>query len=129
MHHDDTAEMIGTLKAFSPMGVFADAEPLVKLAMIVIAAAGLVALIAAIARRMSGGSRSGLLVLAGQIGLYAGIAGAGYQAMTTFMTARALHETRFVVYEPEVIEAVFVLLLGMIVYGIARFGNAGAKRV
>jgi hypothetical protein len=128
VHHDDTAEMIGTLMTFSPMGVFATASMLIKLAIIVILAAGVVALIAAIARRLSGGPRSGLLALAGQIGLYAGLAGAGYIGMTAFMAAQQTHMTRFVVYEPDAIEAVFVLGLGVIVYLIARAGNAGAKR-
>ncbi len=126
--HNDTAEMIGTLMAFSPLGVFADAPLLVKLLMVIIMGAGLIALIATIARRVSGGSRSSLLTLMGQVGLYAGVAGAGYQAMGTYLTVQALHETRFVIYEPEVIEAVYVLLLGVIVYLIARLGNAGAKR-
>ena len=46
----------------------------------------------------------------------------------TYIGAQAMHVTRFVIVEPEVIEAVYVLLLGVIVWLIARFGNAGAKR-
>jgi hypothetical protein len=126
--HDDTAEMIGTLKAFSFLGIFETAPVAVKLMLIIIAGAGLVAVIAAIARRLSNGRWSSLLATMGRIGLYAGAAGTGYMAIVTYLTAKALHETRFVIYEPEVIEAVCVLLLGVVVYVIARLGNAGAKR-
>ncbi len=126
--HDDTAEMIGTLKAFSFLGVYDTATPLVKLMLIIVAGAGVIALITAIMRRLSNGPRSSLLAMMGQIGLYAGLAGAGYTATATYLTAKALHETRFVIYEPEVIEAVCVLLLGVVVYLVARLGNAGAKR-
>ncbi len=126
--HDDTAEIIGTLLAFSPLEVFRAASPLVKLAILVIAGAGLIAVIAAIARRVSGGAYSSLLAIMGRAGLYAGVFGAGYTGMTIFMTAQQMHVARFVVYEPEVIEAVYVLLLGVIVWLIARIGNAGTKR-
>ncbi len=126
--HSDTGEIIGTLLAFSPLGVFAAAPILVQLILLVVAAAGLIALIAAIARRVSGGPKSSLLKLMGQVGLYAGVGGAGYEGMATWMTVNQMHVTRFVIYEPEVIEAVFILLLGILVWLIARFGNAGGKR-
>jgi len=80
MHNDDTREIIGTLLLFSPLEVFSTAMLLVKLLLIIIMAAGLVVIIAAIARKASGGPRSALLGLMGQVGLYAGIAGAAYQA-------------------------------------------------
>ena len=125
--HDDTGEMIGTLLTFSPLGVFANATFLVKMVIIVIVGAGLAALIAAVKRRTSGGPPSSFLALMGRVGLYAGIAAAGYTGMTTYMTAQALHVTRFVVYEPEVLEAMYVLVLGVIVWLIARFGNKSSK--
>ena len=128
MHHDDTAEMIGTLMTFSPLGVFDNASFLLKLVLIVILGAGVAALIAAIVQRRSTGPRSKFLALVGRVGLYAGVGGAAYAAVNTFFTALAMHVTRFVIYEPEVIEAVYVLLLGVIVYLVARFGNAGGKR-
>jgi hypothetical protein len=128
LQHDDTAEMIGTLLSFSPMGVFETAPMLVKFMLIIIGVAGIVAVIAAVFRRVSNGPKSTLLPLAGQVGLYAGLAGAGYQATMTGIAVKATHVTRFVIYEPQVIETVFVLLAGVIVYLIARFGNAGAKR-
>lgn len=126
--HDDTGEMIGTLLMFSPLGAFETAPILVQLLMLLIAVAGVIAVIAAIVRRTSGSPKSSLLKWAGQVGLYAGGAGAGYLGMETWLTAKQMHVTRFVIYEPEVISAVFVLLLGVIVWLIARFGNAGGKR-
>jgi hypothetical protein len=117
--------MVGTLMAFSPLGVFTEASLLVKLVLVIILGAGVIALVTAIARRMSNGPRSSLLALLGRVGLYTGVGGAGYEAMTTYMTASQMHVTRFVIVEPEVIEAVFVLLSGVIVYVIARLGNAG----
>lgn len=126
--HDDTGEMIGTMLTFSPVGVFENATFLVKLVFLVILLSGLAAIVAAIQRRMSAGARSSFLALSGRIGLYAGVGGAAYTAMTTFMTAQAMHVTRFVIYEPEVLEAVYVLILGLLVYAVARYGNAGAKR-
>ncbi len=128
MHQDDTAEIIGTLMAFSPLEVFSTALMLVKLMLIIIAVAGLIAVVTALVRRLSGSPRSSLLAVMGQIGLYAGLAGAGYQGMVTFLTAQATHTTRFVIYEPQVIEGAYVLLLGVIVWLVARLGNAGAKR-
>lgn len=127
--HDDTNEIIGTLLAFSPWGVFTAAPILIQLVILVIVCAGAVAIVAAIARKASGGAKSGLLTVAGQVGLYAGVGGAGYLGMETWLTAQQMHVTRFVIYEPEVISAVFVLLLGLVVWLIARFGNAGGKRI
>ncbi len=128
MHHDDASEAIATFLMFSPLEAFSSASLLVKLLLIIIMGAGLIAIVAAVMRKVSGGPRSALLGIMGQVGLYAGIAGAGYQGTATYLTAQAMHVTRFVVFEPEVIEAVYVLLLGVVVWLIARLGNAGAKR-
>ncbi len=125
---NDGNEMMGTALTFTPWGLFAEASPLMKVVMLVVVAAGVVAAVAAIARKSSGGPRSSLLALAGQVGLYGGVGGGGYEAMTAWMTANQMHITRFAVIEPDIIEAVFVLLLGLIVWLIARYGNAGGKR-
>ena len=128
MQSNDTAAIINTLATATPMNVIGGMVSLTKVMTILAIGAGIVALILAVMRRMSGGQRSSLLNALGWGGLGAGIAGAAYSALNTYIAANAMHEYRFVILLPSVIEAAYALIIGVIACGIATWGNAGARR-
>ena len=128
MQSNETAAIIHTLATATPMNVIGGMVSLTKVMTLLAIGAGIVALILAIMRRMSAGQRSSLLNTLGWVGLGAGIAGAAYTALNTYIAANAVHEYRFVILLPEFVEAGYSLIIGLIVWGIALWGNAGARR-
>ncbi len=128
--HDDTAEILRTLKVAlqNPLLVF-DTMPLItKLGFLIALACGLVVIILAILRRSQGGPPSGTLSTFALIAVLACLAGAAYRGLITYIGVQALHVTRLVVFLPDLIEIAYILVLALVVWLIAQFGNAGAKR-
>ncbi len=128
MAEDGTQIILNTLSAATPWDVYTTALSLTKLGMTVSLLALVVALVLAIVRRGTGGRRSGVLDVTGVVGLVAGVAGAAYTALVSWTTAQHFHVTSVYVVLPAIITAVYAVGLGILVWLVARIGNAGAKR-
>ena len=120
--------IIGTLMRATPWDLFMMASIVVKLMVLIILAAGFLAVILAVLRKLNGGARSGLLSALGIIAVVAGLLGVAYTVLTNFMAYQAMRPTHLGVLLPSLIEVVYVLLLAVIIWSIARWGNAGARR-
>ena len=129
MQTNDTAMIINTLAMATPMNVIGGMVSLTRVMTLLAIGAGIVALVLAVIRRLSAGQRSSFLNTLGWVGLGAGIAGAAYTALNTFIAANALHQYRFVILLPSLVEAAYALIIGLIVFAVAAVGNAGAKRI
>ncbi len=119
--------IIGTLMRATPWDIFMMASIVVKLLILIMIATGLLAVILAILRKLNGGARSGLLSTLGIIAVVAGLLGVAYTGLTNFMAYQA-HPTHWGVLLPSLIEVVYVLILAVIIWSIAQWGNAGARR-
>ncbi len=130
MQNNDNAEIIGTLKMVlsHPVSIFMNMSLLCQMLAFVAVACILAGLVLAILRRINAGPRSGLLAAIGIIGLVAGLLGAAYGGLTTYMAVQAMHVTRLVVYLPSLIEIGYCLVLGVLAWLVAQAGNAGARR-
>lgn len=126
MAGDDTQIIWNTLRAATPWDVFMAAGSTIKLCMTVSLLAFVAALVLAMVRRTTGARRFGALDVIGIVGLVAGIAGAAYTALITWFVAQYSEVTHFAVILPEVVEAAYALLYGVLVWLVARIGNAGA---
>ncbi len=124
MQSNETAAIINTLSTATPMNVIGGMVSLTKVMTLLALGVGIVAVILAIMRKTSAGPRSSLLNALGWVGLGAGIAGAAYAALNTYIAANAMHEYRFVILLPSFIEAAYALVIGLIALAIATWGNA-----
>lgn len=130
MQNNDTAEITNTIAAgqMDPVGVYVGMNFITKACVSLALIAGAAALIMAVLPSARGG-RSSLLDLLGKVGLVAGVLGGIYDAFVTWQVAGMLHETRLAPLTPSIIESVAAVLIGLIAWLIARFGNSGAKPV
>ncbi|MGN6208127.1 hypothetical protein [Asticcacaulis sp.] len=120
---------IRTLMMAWPWDVFGGLTIVVKFLVMIMLAAGAIAVIAAFMRKLGGGPRSGLLTAMGIVGLAAGLLGAAYNGLNSYIAYQMVKPVRFIVVFPSVIEAAYVLILGLIIWGISQWGNAGSKRI
>lgn len=119
--------ILGTLAYATPWTVFLGASVVVKLLVLIMLAAGLLAVLLAALRKLNGGARSGLLSTLGIIAVVAGLLGVAYTGLTNFMAYQA-HPTHWGVLLPSLIEVTYVLILAVVIWLIAQWGNAGARR-
>ena len=118
---------IRTLMMATPWDVFGGLTMVVKFLVIIMLAAGVVVAIAALGRKSTGGPRSGLLAAMGVIALVAGLLGAGYNGLNSYIAYQMVKPVRLIVVFPSIIEAAYVLILALIIWGVALWGNAGAR--
>jgi hypothetical protein len=111
-----------------PMLVFNGMTIVTKLCLLIIIAAGAIALVTAVLRRVSGGRRSGLLTVLSWIAIVFGILGALYGAMNIYIGIQAVGKANLAVVAPGLIEIIYTLVPALIVRLIASIGNAGAKK-
>jgi len=128
MARDDTHILLNTLSAAKPWDVYMGAVSITKLSMTISLLALAVALILAAVRMTSGGKRSGALDVTGVVGLVAGVAGAAYTGLISWVAAQHAHVHNVYVVLPSIIEAAYAFLFGLLVWLVARIGNAGARR-
>ncbi len=119
---------IRTLMMAVPWDVFGGLTIVVKFLVMIMLAAGTVAVITAVMRKLSGGPRSGLLTAMGIVALVAGLLGAAYNGLNSYIAYQMMKPVRLIVVFPSIIEVVYVLLLALIIWGIVLWGNAGARR-
>ncbi|MFT4075202.1 MAG: hypothetical protein QM647_06680 [Asticcacaulis sp.] len=119
---------IRTLMMAKPWDVFGGLTIVVKFLVMIMLVAGLVAAITAFIRRFNGGPRSGLLSAMGITALVCGVLGAAYNGLNSYIAYQMVKPVRFIVVFPSVIEATYVLMLGLIIWAISMWGNAGARR-
>ncbi len=60
--------------------------------------------------------------------LVAGLLGAAYNGLNSYIAYQMVKPVRLIVVFPSIIEVVYVLMLGVIIWSIALWGNAGARR-
>ncbi|HTM83021.1 hypothetical protein [Asticcacaulis sp.] len=120
--------IMGTLAYATPGNVFISASIVVKLLVMIMMATGLVVLITAVIRKLTSGAHSGLLSTLGGVAVVAGLLSVAYTGLTSFMAYQRVHATHLGVLLPSLIEVIYVLMLGVIIWSIALWGNAGARR-
>ncbi|WP_443750555.1 hypothetical protein [Asticcacaulis solisilvae] len=82
----------------------------------------------AVLRLASGGKPSAALATVGAIGLVAGCLGAVWDGLNAWLAAQSAHITDILVVLPEIVEVGYALLFGVLVWLVARIGNAGKRR-
>jgi hypothetical protein len=119
---------IRTLMMATPWDVFGGLTIVVKLMVNIMLAAGIGAVIAALIRKANNGPRSGFLAFMGITALVAGLLGAAYNGLNSYIAYQMVKPVHLIVVFPSIIEVVYVLMLGVIIWSIALWGNAGARR-
>ncbi len=119
---------IRTLMMAWPWDVFGGLTIVVKFLVMIMLAAGIIVVITAVMRKLGGGPRSGLLAAMGIVALVAGLLGAAYNGLNSYIAYQMVKPVRFIVVFPSVIEAAYVLILGLIIWAVAAWGNTGARR-
>ena len=127
---DESTIVLNTLKAMlsQPVGVVMNMHAITRYAVMAALVIGVIVVFLALARRVGHGRRSGLLSGLGLAGLLIGFLGALYTGGLEYVAAQKYPVAHFHIVLPGIVEAGFSLILGLVVWGIAGFGNSGAKR-
>ena len=120
--------ILGTLAYATPWNMFLAASIVVKLMVLIMIVAGLVVAIAALVRKLGGGNRSPLLSVMSIVALVAGGLAVVYTGCINFIIYQEMRPTHLGVLLPSLIEIVYVLILAIIIWSIAEWGNAGAHQ-
>lgn len=124
MTHSNSEIFFNTLATANPWDVFLSANLIVQLIVVLLVVLGVVGLILAVIRLSSPGkARNGLLAVIAWIAPALALLGALYDGFRSYMGYSLSHATHIYVLFPTIIEAVMVLILGLIVGLIATICN------
>lgn len=111
----------------NPDYIFSGTSWVPRLCLILFLVAGAIGLVIVVVRRASGGQRSGFLAFIGRVAPWLGIASAAYGLFNLYMGIQqdgALTEPQLYTVS---LDLFYSLVPALVVWLIARFGNAGAK--
>jgi hypothetical protein len=128
MKDPNTATVIDVLTKINPLMMFSAATSLLKLVVLVLVILAVITLIVALMRRASGGRRSGLLPVLSAIALCVAVAGVIYDFQVYFATRDRMREMAGTMFNVCLVESGYVIGLGIVVWLISQFGNAGVRR-
>ena len=126
MTDNETSMIVNTLAMAKPVDVFLGLTLVTKALATVALLAGGLALVLALIRVVSQGRRSGALATTGLVGLISAALGAAYPGLNSAVAFFVVRPTHLLVLLPSAVEVTYVLILGLIVWVIAKLGNAGA---
>ncbi len=129
MFHCYRLFIIETLRHATPLNVFCDAAFLAQLIVVIVLVASMLAVMVTIMRKGRGCPRSSFLSAMGQTGLICASVAAGYEFLRGWLNMLNGYTTQPVIMLPSLIEVVYILVLGLAVWGLARWGNSGRTRM
>lgn len=119
--------ILNMLQQATPWNVFAHVTMVTKICAVIALVTLVIVVVTALVRRSSNGTRSELLAVAGYIGLGFATLGGLYIGTISLTVAYRLGTDPLIVL-PSMIEVAYSLALGLLNWGIAFWGNHGARR-